>query len=256
MRPALVPVIRVLLPHPVRPADILDEPEGPRPQHVLLVPARIGGEALGLVDPVPGRGQARDEGALVPLQAEHHGVGRRRLHRLHRPVLLLAARHHALGREDDVVVGGLHVPRGEEAPVVELHALPDLEGERALVGGRRPGLGEVAHELRAGAIGGVHPQEQVVVGRARMEHRERLFPVRVEAGWFRGHHEDELASGARLVLAGGGRQRAEADEDQEGNEDRRRSGSARGHGLPPVRGERCRYDTMRARGRETGVPLA
>ena len=69
VRLALVPVVRVLLADPVRAAHVLDELEGAGAHHVLLVPVRILGEDLGLVDPVPRRREARDERRLPDTSA-------------------------------------------------------------------------------------------------------------------------------------------------------------------------------------------
>ena len=112
----------------------------------------------------------------------------------------LAARDDARRREDDLVVGGLHVPGRHHAAVVELHALADLERVGALVRRDRPRLGEVADELGARPVGGIHPHERVVVRPDRVEHRERLLPMRVEARRLGGDHEDQLAARPRLVL--------------------------------------------------------
>ena len=57
------------------------------------------------------------------------------------------------------------------------------------------------------------------MGPDRVEHRERLFPVPVEARRLGGHHEDQLAPGARLVLGGGRARRPERRDDGDAGQD-------------------------------------
>ena len=68
--------------------------------------------------------------------------------------------------------------------------------------------------------GGSTRMQQVVVRRDRMEHREGVFPVAVEARRLRGHHEEELAAVAGLVLGRGGQRGGEGQRagENQGNE--------------------------------------
>ena len=108
---------------------------------------------------------------------------------------------------------------GQQAAVVELHAMADLERIGALVGGDGPRLGDVADELGARLVRGIHAHERAVVGTDGVEHPERLFPVSVEARRLRGPHEDQLAPGARLVLGGSRMGREERGRKGEAGED-------------------------------------
>ena len=190
---ALVPVVGVLLPHHVGALHVLDELEGAGAHDVLLVPVDVLGQCVRLVDEVVGRGQGEEEGALRVLQAEAHRGRVRRLDHLDRPVLALAARPDALRREDDLVVGRLDVFRRHLGPVVELDPSPELErvGEALLRHG--PALGQIADGFGAGGVSRIDPEERAVEGRERVDEPERLLPVAVVRGRFRGHREDELA---------------------------------------------------------------
>jgi len=160
-----------------------------------------------------------EERALGILETEDDGVRVGRLHRLHGPVLLLAARGHVGGGEDDLVVGGLHVLGGHEAAVVELDPVTQLEGVGALVRGDRPRLGEIADDLGSRLVGGIHAQQRVVVRAHGMEHAERFFPVAVEARGLGRAHEDQLSAVPRLVLGVGGTDRGEQAGDGEAGQD-------------------------------------
>ena len=204
IRLALVPVVGVLLAHPVRALDVLHEEEGARAHHVRLVPAHVLGEDVGLVDPVPGRCEVQQEGRLRPLEPEADGLGIRSLDHLDRPVGALPRGRDALGRKDDLVVGGLDVPRGHGGAVVELHALPKLEGVDQAVLGDGPGLRQVPDRLRARLVEGVHAQERVVVRGHRMHDAEGFLAVRIVGRRLRRHHELQLTAVARLVLSARG----------------------------------------------------
>ena len=188
------------------------------------------GQDVGLVDPVPRRGQAGRERGLRVLEPEDDGVGRERFHGLHVLVLGLAARDDGGRWIDDAIVGGLDVPGGHHAAVVELHALAQLEGVGALVRGDGPRLGEVANELGARLVEGIDAQQRVVVGRGGMEHPEGLFPVRVIARRLGRDHEDQLAPVARLVLGKGRASRPE--HGRQAHEDHRHSTAPSHHGPP------------------------
>ena len=197
---ALVPVVRILLADPVRTLDVLDEHERAGAHDVLLVPVHVLRQDVGLVDEVPGRGERLQEGSRRPLELEAHRVGVGRLHRLDHRVGGLADACDVGRREDDLVVGGLDVPRRHVAPVVELHALADLEGVGQPVGRHGPALGEVADRLGAGGVVRVDAQQRVVVRRDRMDQPEGLLAVPVVGRHLGGHGEDELAPIVRFLL--------------------------------------------------------
>ena len=230
---ALVPVVRVALADPLRPLDVRDEREGPRAHDVRLVPVLVLRQDVGLVDPVPGRGEVQQQGRLGPLQAKAHRVRVGRLHHLHRGVGVLAQRLDPRGREDDPVVGGLDVLRRHLAAVVELHALVELEGVDQAVLGDRPGFGQVTDRLRPGLVERIHPHQRVVVRRGRVDEPEGLLLVRVVGGRLRGHHEHELAAIARLVLGEGGRSPAGRHQERESDESRDEPHGPMAHEPPP-----------------------
>ena len=238
VRAALVPVVGVLLADPVRALHVLDELEGPGAHHVRLVPADVPGQDVGLEDPVVGRGQADQERGLGPLEPKPHRVRVRRLDDFDGLVGPLAHGDDARGRRDDLVVAGLDVARGHDAAVVKAHALPQSERVRQPVRRDRPGLRQVRHRPGARPVGRVDAEQRVVVGRQRVDDAERALPVAVVRRRLRGHEEDQLAAGARLVLGEGGRPQ---------RQDGERRGEQRGeeepwaHGAtPPARP--CRAD--------------
>ncbi len=125
---ALVPVVGVPLSDPVRAFHVLDELERSGAHHVRLVPVHVLGQEVRIEDPVVGRGQADQKRCFGPLEAEPHGMRVGRLDGLDDVVGTLAHGDQPGGREDDLVVAGLHVPRRHEAAVVEVHALAEPEG--------------------------------------------------------------------------------------------------------------------------------
>src|SRR5882672_10865687 len=100
--------------------------------------------------------------------------------------------------------------------------MPDLERVGAPVGRHGPGRGEVADEFRARLVGGIDAQQRAVLRRARMEHREGLFLVRVEARRLGGDDVDQLTTVARLVLGGArrGREQQERERDRDRTDER------------------------------------
>ena len=211
---ALVPVVRILLADPVRALHVLDELERPGTHHVRLVPADVAGQDVRLEDPVVGRSQADQERGLGPLEPEPHRVRVGRLDGLDHLVGPLAHGDDARRRNDDLVVAGLDVSRGQDAPVVKANAVPKLERVREAIRRDRPRLREVGDGLRARAVGRIDAQQRVVVRRERMNDAERPLPVAVVGGRLRGHQEDQLAAIARWL----GIRRRERD-DHEGARD-------------------------------------
>src|SRR5919109_3151280 len=101
---------------------MLHKDERPRTHDVLLVPANIALEDVGLVDPVPRRRQRVDERGRWPLELERDDIRFRRLDGLDLEVLALASRRDPRGWIDDLFVCCAHVPRGHLAAVMELHS--------------------------------------------------------------------------------------------------------------------------------------
>ena len=191
---------------------MLDERERAGAHHVLLVPAHVLRQDVGLEDPAVRRGQRHEERRLRPLEPEADGLGVGRLDGLHGAILPLAIRRR-LGRgEDDLVVAGLRVARGHEAAVVEAHARPQLQRVREPIGRDCPRLREVGNHLGARAVERVDAQQRVVVRRQRVDDAEGALLVAVVGRWLGGHEVDQLAAGARLVLGEGGRQQCESDD--------------------------------------------
>ena len=117
---------------------MLDEDEGSGPHHVGFVPAHVLREDVGLVDPVPRRGQRHEEGARRPLEPEDHRVGVGRLDGFDVEILALAVGGHPGGWEDDLFVAGLDVFGRHLATVMELHAVAELDRVGSPVLGDRP----------------------------------------------------------------------------------------------------------------------
>ena len=76
---------------------------------------------------------------------------------------------------------------------MELDVAPELEGVGEAVGRDRPGLGEVAHDLRI--VRGIELEQRRVVRPHRMEERERGLRVAVVVGRLGADREDERAAG-------------------------------------------------------------
>ena len=234
---ALVPVIGVLPGGPVCALHVLDEDEGARAHDVRLVPVHVLRQDVGPVDPVEGRGESGDERRRRPLEAEHDRGGVRGLHRLDGRVLAFAERDDARGRKDDLVVGRLHVLRGQVAAVVELHPATEPERVGPAVPGDRPRLGEVTHHPRPRTIGGIEPEERIVNRSDRVDERERPFAVPVVGCRLGRDDEHELATVARpLLRARAGA--AEHGEHQSGDTDHE---TAHGLGAPAARAIRRHY---------------
>src|SRR6266849_8634662 len=122
------------------------------------------------------------------LEAEVDSLVIRRLDGLDYGVLPLAWARAPGPGVDDVVVARLDVSRRERRAVVELDPAADLERVGQAVLGRRPALGEVADDARAGRIGRIDAQQCVVVRADRMHEPEGLLAVAVIARHLRPDH--------------------------------------------------------------------
>jgi hypothetical protein len=229
----LVPVVGILLSHPLRALDVLDEQEGPGAHDVRLVPMHVLGQDVGLVDPVPGRGQVQEERRLRPLEAETDRVGIRGFHHFDRVIGILAQRLDPRGREDDLVVRRLDVLRGHLAAIVELHALAQLERVDQAVLRDGPGFGQITDRFGPGLVEGIHPHQGVVVRRRRVDEPERLLLVGVVGGRLRRHHEGQHAAVSRLVLGDAGDRPGKRQREGEDDERADRPPTAMAHGPPP-----------------------
>ena len=109
----------------------------------------------------------------------------------------------SIGRDD--IVGG------QRRAVVELHALPDLEGVGLAAVGRLRHLGaQVAHEIRRrGRIVRIDPDEHAVERRDRMDQRESRLAVAVPARRLVRHDEGQRAASLRAVSCRSARRMAE-----------------------------------------------
>ena len=99
--------------------------------------------------------------------------------RSHRRVGLFPHAGHPLGREDDLVVGGLDVGRGQRRSVVETDARTQLESVGQPVRGDLPVGGHVADDL--GVVVGIDLDQQAVERRHRLDLGEGALLVGVEA---------------------------------------------------------------------------
>ena len=84
---------------------------------------------------------------------------------------------------------------------MEQHVRAQFEGERLPVGRDRPGLSQVADDLRV--IGGVELQQGRIVRRHRMQEREGGVAMTVVIAGLHRHREFERAAAFRRVLGAG-----------------------------------------------------
>ena len=196
-RLALVPVVRVparlqvALRHPLL-QDERAGADGGAPQIALL-------DDLARQDRRPAARHPREQRGARLLGDDAHGVRVWRLDLVDRAQVPAAPRAR-LG-VDDALVRELHVVPDELAPVVELHAAPQLERPRAAVRAGRPRFREPGLELAV-----VPPLDEAVVEqRIQSLAGERLLQRRIETGRLRGLRRDEHARGARLRRGAGGR---------------------------------------------------
>ena len=139
-----------------------DEREGAGAQHVRLGKLRVFLELGGAVDAVPRRGEAIEHARIRCRQPEDDRVIVGGIDA--RDVLIerLSGREHTRRWLDQSLIGRPNIGRRKQRPVVEFHALAQLEGEGSAVGGDLPAFRDIADNLRISPIARVLQKPRVV----------------------------------------------------------------------------------------------
>ena len=139
-----------------------DEREGAGAEDVSLGELRVFLQLRSAVDAVPRRGETIERARVGGRQPEDDGVIVRSIDR--RDVLIerLSRRQHARLWLDQALVGRPNVGRREQRPIVELHVLPELEGEGQPVGAGGPGRGDIRLDAHVLPVAGVFEQRGIV----------------------------------------------------------------------------------------------
>ena len=147
MRVARPEVAVETLPLPALALHMADEREGTGAEHVRLREPRVFLELGSAVDAVPRRGEAIEHARVRGRQPEDDRVIVGSIDTGDVLIKRLPGREHARRWLDQPLIGRPHVSRCEQRPIVEFHALAELEREGAAVGCNLPTFRDIADDF-------------------------------------------------------------------------------------------------------------